>query len=138
MATEPRIELIRRGWDAYNRGDVAGVLDILSAEVVCHAPTTMANAGTYHGHEGFIAWIGSWNEAWDSFTAELVEVDTVGERHLVTLMCQRGIGRGSGVEVEMQAGWVYEERDGLCVYVAIHPSIEAARVDAERRESEPQ
>ena len=140
MATDradARIELIERGWQAYNSGDVASLLAIFSPDIVSYAPATMANAGTFHGHDGFIEWIRSWNEAWDSFSAQLLEVETVGERHLVTLMNQRrGTGRGSGVEVEMRSGWVYETREGLCVYLAIHPSLEEARADAERREAE--
>jgi ketosteroid isomerase-like protein len=133
--SDSRVELVQRGWDAYNRGDIEGTVAILDPEIVVHSPVNMANAGTYHGIDGFLAWIGHWNEAWDSFSTRVVEVETVGERHVVTAMHQSGTGRGSGIEVTMRTGWVFEQRDGLCVYMAIHPNVELARADARRREA---
>jgi hypothetical protein len=49
-------------------------------------------------------------------------------------MQQTGIGRGSGVEVTMETGWVYEVRDGRCVHMGVHPSFESALVVARERE----
>jgi ketosteroid isomerase-like protein len=127
--------LVRRGWDAYNRGDIDGTVAILSPEVVVHTAPPMANAGTYHGVEGFVTWITQWSEAWDSFRADVVEVETVGDRHVVTHVHQSGVGRGSGIEVSMDSGWVFDVRDGLCVYLGLHPSVEQARTEALARET---
>ncbi len=135
MATEAREEIVRRAWEAYDRGDIEGTLAIFDPAVVIHVPVSMANAGTYHGKEGFLTWIAQWNEAWDSFEVGVLDVEAVGERHVLTLSRQSGIGRGSGVEVTMQTGWVFELREGLCTYLSVQPSIELARADALVRES---
>jgi ketosteroid isomerase-like protein len=127
--------MLRRGWESYMRGDIEETLATLDPEIVVHAPVTMANAGTYHGRDGFLAWIAQWNEAWESFTGEVIEVEPIGERHLVASVRQTGIGRGSGVRVTMDTAWTYEVRDMLSVYVAVHPSPEDARQDARRREA---
>ena len=63
----------------------------------------------------------------------ITEVEPVGERHVITLMRQTGTGRGSGVEVTREAAWVFETRDGLCTYMAIHPTLELARADVRGR-----
>lgn len=135
MATEGRLEqVVRRGWEAYARGDVDGTLEIFDPEITVVSPVNMANAGTYHGHDGFLAWISQWNEAWESFATELLGVQRIGERHVVTHVRQSGVGRGSGAEVAMETGWVFEIRDGLCVYLAIFPTVEEARALAAERE----
>ena len=52
-------------------------------------------------------------------------------------MRQSGTGRGSGVEVEMEAGWLFEVADELCTYISIQPTFELARQHAlERAASE--
>jgi ketosteroid isomerase-like protein len=134
MATEAREDLVRRAWDAYDRGDIEATLAIFDPAVLIHVPVNMANAGNHHGKEGFVAWLAQWNEAWESFTATVIGVETVGERHVLTQISQSGVGRGSGVEVTMQTGWVFELADGLCTYLSVHPNLEAARAEASSRE----
>jgi ketosteroid isomerase-like protein len=52
-----REQVVRDAWDAYNRGDIEATVAILDPEIVVNSPANMANAGTYHGHEGFLAWM---------------------------------------------------------------------------------
>lgn len=135
MPTEDdREALVRRGWEAYNRGDVEGTLAIFDPELVVHTAPPMANAGTYHGKQGFLTWIGQWNEAWDSFTATVLAIEAVGEHHVLSHIRQSGIGRGSGIEVAMESGWVFDLRDGLCVYLGLHTTLAEARAEALARE----
>jgi ketosteroid isomerase-like protein len=127
--------LVRRGWDAYISGDIEGTLAIFDPGLVVYTAPPMANAGTYYGHEGFVTWITQWNEAWDSFTAAVLAVEPVGERHVLAQVRQSGTGRGSGIEVSMESGWVFEVVDGLCTYLSLHPSLELAREEARAREA---
>ncbi len=129
--TDDREQLVRRAWDAYNRGEIEETLAFLDPEIVVESPVSMMNAGTFHGIDGFLGWLGEWNEAWDSFQTEITEIELVGEMIAVTRMRQHGTGRGSGAEVTMEAGWIYEIRDGRCVYLALRPSFEEA-VEAAR------
>ncbi|MGZ5359067.1 MAG: nuclear transport factor 2 family protein, partial [Solirubrobacterales bacterium] len=116
-------QLLRDAWDAYNAGDVESTLAFFDAErLTVYAPPTMANAGTFHGIDGFIQWITQWNEAWDSFHTDIVELEQLGGGRVITRMRQTGIGRGSGVEVAMEAGWLFEVDGELCTYMSIHPS----------------
>jgi hypothetical protein len=128
-------ELVQRGWDAYNRGDIEATLAIFDPEVVVHTTQPMANAGTYHGREGFVRWITQWNEAWDSFNAEVLSIERIGERHVLVHVRQNGTGRGSGIEVTMESGWAFEVVAGHCTYLGLHQTLEGARAEALAREA---
>jgi ketosteroid isomerase-like protein len=131
--TEVAEHLVRDAWAAYNAGDLERTIAAFDPELTVFAPATMANAGTFHGIEGFVRWITAWNEAWDSFHTEIVELEQLGDGRVITRMRQTGTGRGSGVEVAMEAGWLFEVSDGLCTYIAIQPSYELAREHALER-----
>ena len=133
-SAEERIELVRRGFDAYNGGDFETVLDHFDAEVELHTADGLPNAGTYRGHEGFAHWAQQWEEAWEDFRPEPRRIEAVGERHAVADVLQKGRGRGSGVEVEMTLGYVFEYVGGRATYVALHPTFDDAMAVARERE----
>jgi hypothetical protein len=109
---EEDLALIRAGIEAANRGDIDGLVALFDPEVEFHIAPGLGNAGTYHGHEGFRNGLGGWLEAWESFTIDVVELEPIGERHVVGDVRQLGRGRGSGIEVEMRLGYLWEVRGG--------------------------
>src|ERR671911_167997 len=115
MDPEERIELARVAWEAYNAGDIEGVLRILDPDVVVHVPVELANSGTYRGHDGYRRGFGGWVEAFDHLSVDEFELEPVGDRHVVVDARQSGRGRGSGIEVEMRLGYMFELRDGKVV-----------------------
>ncbi len=129
------VGLARRGMEAYNRGDIDEVLELFSPEVEVYAPQEFMNAGVFHGREGWLKWIGQWNEAWGSFDIRVDRVEPLGERFVILDAHQVGRGRGSGVSVEQDVTYLYEISDGRCVYFAIHPDRQRALADARRREA---
>jgi len=62
---EDRERLARRGMEAFNAGDVGGMLAVLSNDVEVYASREMANAGQFQGHDGFVSWITAWTDAWE-------------------------------------------------------------------------
>ena len=136
-AEEQNVELVRRGMEAYNRGDLDTVLEMLSPEVEVFAPTDVMNSGTFHGHAGWLEWTREWNEAWESFEIQVKALDSLDERFILADVQQRGLGRGSGVEVELDVTWLFEIRADRCAYMAIHLDRERALADAQRRQAAP-
>jgi ketosteroid isomerase-like protein len=63
---EERVELVRRGYEAYNAGDLDALLDLFDPDIEVWASPDMLNSGSYRGHEGFLRWISQWNEAWEA------------------------------------------------------------------------
>jgi len=131
---EERIALARAAWEAYDAGDIDGVLRVFDPDVVVHVPVALANSGTYRGHDEFVRWMAVWNEAWESYEMRIIDMVPVGERHVVTHMSQTGIGRGSGIEVTGDLGWLFEVRDGLATRIELFGDFDSALAAARERE----
>ncbi len=91
--SDPRETLLREGIAAYNRGDTDAVLAALDLEIEVYAPPEVVNAGTFHGHEGYLTWVESWLDAWEEFRIAPVEIEQFGDDFLVH-MDARGRGKG--------------------------------------------
>lgn len=134
MTPEERVEVVARGFEAFNRGDVEELLALAHADVETYMPAPAPNAGTFHGHEGYLKWTGAWLEAWDEFSVEVIAHEPVGERHVLTPVKQRGVGRGSGIPVEMDTWFVNDVVDGKFRALHLYRSREEALEAIERRE----
>jgi ketosteroid isomerase-like protein len=99
---DARLDIVRRGIEAYNRGDQEALAEFVSEDMVAVVPDGMANAGVYHGREGFRRMMANWDEAWEEFSIDIEEIFEEGDALIVPVV-QRGRGRGSGVEITMPA-----------------------------------
>ena len=131
---EQRIALAQGGMDAFNDGDMSRMLAALSEDIQVYASPEMANAGSFRGHEGFVSWMTAWTDAWEEVTADVSDNITVGDRHVVTAIHQKGRGR-AGIEVTMDLAFLFDVNDeGLCRYLAMLSTPEEAVAMAEERE----
>jgi ketosteroid isomerase-like protein len=131
-----REQLARAGIDAYNDGDAAGMLAVLSQDVEVFAAPELANSGQFHGHDGFLRWITDWTDAWEDIAAHPTRTIPVGERHVVVATHQTGRGR-SGIEVSMDLAFLFDVReDGLCTFLAMLPDPDTALALAREREAD--
>ena len=134
-STEQRESLARAGMEAFNAGDTDRMLAALASDIEVYASPEMANAGTFHGHDGFVAWIAAWTDAWEAISAEVTDTTTVGDRHIVTAIHQEGRGR-EGIELTMELAFLFDVGDdGLCHFLAMLPTPEEAVEMARERES---
>ena len=131
------LELARAGYEAFQRSDLEAVLALTDPEVEIYLPTTLPNSGTFRGHEGYITWIGQWLEAWEDFRIEVLAMEPVGKRHVVTTIHQSAMGRGSGIPVEMDVAYMTDIRNekavALQMYLTREEAIEVARAREEER-----
>jgi ketosteroid isomerase-like protein len=77
------VELARRGIEAFGRGEMETVLEVLAEDVTVFSSPDLMNAGTYQGHEGFLHWTREWTDAWEGLALDVVSVEPVGESHMV-------------------------------------------------------
>ncbi len=90
---EQRENLARAGMEAFNEGDVDRMLGELAAsDIEVYASPEMANAGSFHGHDGFVRWIVAWTDAWEELSTEVTETVFIGDRHVATAIHQGGAG----------------------------------------------
>src|SRR5688572_21667106 len=132
-AQREHVQLFLRAFQFYLGRDIEGLLELIDPDVEVTAPQWM-NAGPFHGHAGYMAWISQWNEAWQELDFDVVSVEPVGERHVVGEVLTRGRGVESGVEVEQTAGWMVEMRNRRAAYVEVTVGVESALEVARRRE----
>ncbi len=71
----------------------------------------MAAGGAYRGHEGLREYVRDLDEAWESLVPQIEDTLVVGDVGVaVGRLHYRG--RGSGVDTETTAGWVFGFRAG--------------------------
>jgi ketosteroid isomerase-like protein len=114
--SQENVEIVRRAYDALNRGDFDGALADASPDFEYVASGIITGAGgVYRGPEefrrAFIEWF--WAE-FDEPRMEVREVTEAGDQVLVSAI-NRGRGRQSGVETSWQIWQLWTVRDGRIV-----------------------
>jgi ketosteroid isomerase-like protein len=111
--TQERLAILRRGHEAFNRGDVAAVMDLATPDVEWGATGAFPGLdAVYRGPEGMQAWVDTIRSVWEEFEVTLDEVLYDDRDLLVVAELLRGRGAGSGVEVEMRVYSAYWFEDG--------------------------
>jgi len=111
---EANVEALQRGYEALNRGDLSGVLDLLDPEIEWHEPEPSPDAGSHTGRESFEGFLRGWIASFDGFK---VEPEQVVERddNLIAVVHQSGRGRASGVQVDARLAHVWTVKDGRAI-----------------------
>jgi ketosteroid isomerase-like protein len=131
------VELVRAGFEAFERGDGEFVLSQMDPEIEIYSPPELANSGSFRGPEGYTRWVTDWLEAWDDFNVGTLhdQIEAVGDRHVLIPIHQTAVGRGSGVPVELDLCFMAEIADGRMTALHLYTDVDEAREVAERRES---
>ncbi len=107
------VEVVRRLFEAYNRGD-------LDAALACLAPDVVYETGQElpaRGHDEVRSMWERWESDWDAIATEPEKFVDAGDRVLVTVHYS-GRGSGSGIDLDDRLFDVYELRDGRIVHKA--------------------
>ncbi len=125
--SERNIEVARATIAAFNRGDTAAIRGLAAPEFEVFSTPDLANPGHYHGFDGYEEWVEAWLEAWDEFRVEEVDAEAVDDRHVLMLVRQVGKGHSSGLEIAMEAAYLYEfGDDGKLARFELHADRDAA------------
>src|SRR5271165_6726702 len=113
---EENVEAMRRMIEATDRNDFRAVLADLDDEVKID-DTDIPEAT---GRDSYLAWIGCWDEAWESWHIEDVEIRTGDDDQVITLFTMVVRGRGSGVELRRADALVASFRGNKAVKVGYY------------------
>jgi ketosteroid isomerase-like protein len=106
------VEIVRRGLEAFPRGDMEEMLSYLDPELEWHSAIVGgAEGNVYRGHEGFRRWYADSFESFEELRNEWSEFRDLGDR-VLALGRVRARGRESGVEIDSPMGWVVTTRRG--------------------------
>jgi ketosteroid isomerase-like protein len=110
---DPNLEIIRHGYDLYDRGDMDGFTAICDPEVEIRPILGAALASdVYRGRDGVRRWREDIFDAMD-LRVELLDVEPVGDDRYLTTVRFHGRGRASGANVDLLVGQVLTVRDGV-------------------------
>ena len=106
------MELVRTGYDAWNRSDLDGILGMLAPDLEFVTSGLFPGLDpVYGGHDGFKKFWRDFRGTWQSLQVIINELRDSDER-VVALLTFEARGR-DGLEVRRQAGSVHTLRDGL-------------------------
>jgi ketosteroid isomerase-like protein len=108
------VDLVLLMYEAFNRRDLDRFLALMHEEVEIE-PRLGALEGDYRGHEGVRRWWSSLLEVLPDYTAEVEELDDLGEMTLVQI---RGTAHGAASFAPVVETWwqSISWRDGRCIW----------------------
>jgi ketosteroid isomerase-like protein len=114
--SQENAEVVRRFIEAVERSQVTDdwqpVLAEVDPDVEIDDLDISLDTEHYRGHDRFRKWIGVWNESWESWRVEEVEVRSVGEDRAIALFLMLVKGKGSGIELSRRDALVCTLRAG--------------------------
>jgi ketosteroid isomerase-like protein len=126
------VEIISRGYEAWNRGDHEAFFEIFDQEIEWQLPDGGLHTGTYSGHEDVRKLLESYLEAFDELHIEPQQFFEDDDR-VVVFARQIGRGRGSGVEVEIPVAHLWTMRNGRAARIEFITDREKALEAVGRR-----
>ena len=125
--SQENVELVREGFDAFQEGNLSGLLDLMADDLVTYRADP--DDATYHGKEGFLDATTDWTEDFSEWSVLPEEFIDAGDRVLVRVR-QMARGEASGIPVEGQFWFVFEVRAGrvakVSFYIRRDSALEAA------------
>jgi ketosteroid isomerase-like protein len=122
--SQENVEVVRRSYEAYVRGDLEGALAAFDPEVEAY-DHDIPDAAPYRGFEGLLRWQADWERSWESWRWDPEEFIDAGER-VVAVLRVHARGRHSGVDLERLDAAVWRLRDRKCVRLDYYGSRKQA------------
>jgi uncharacterized protein len=119
------VELLKRGYEAFNRGELEAVFARLDPEIEWVTDERVPFAGTYHGHDEIRRLLRDQQEVFGQLTMEPYEFFETGDQ-VVAFVRQRARGHASGAEIVITIGHLWTIRDGKAVRWQGFPEREKA------------
>ena len=128
--SQENVEIVRRGNDAFNRGDFERFADGLHPDIEFRDLAHAADAPeALRGAQALLSLMSEWPESFDDFRAEISEYIEAGD-HVVCVTRWTGRGKASGAVVDVAQVDVYELREGKIVRATLAYPDKATALEA--------
>lgn len=117
-------DLLRQGYDAFGRGDMAAIAELFADDIVWHFPGDNPLAGDYKGRDNVLAFFGRSVELTGGTLRVEVHDIVANDEHGVALT--RTTAQRGGKSLDDKAVQVFHIRDGKAVESWSHPGDQAA------------
>jgi hypothetical protein len=114
--SEENVEVIRRGWQAWLRGDMEALVAEWDPDVVWDT-SHFRNwpESNYYGVEGIRKFLDEWLEVWGEYQIDVEEVLPATDGRVVSLFTHHGRGQQSGVPMELEMAQIATLREGRVI-----------------------
>ncbi len=113
--SEENVEIVRRGFDAWNAGDMDALAELYDPGIVWRPPEGWPEPGPYVGREAVMRQLEQMRETWDADSFELIsDIIDVADRVAVRFIWH---GEGQGPESSIELTGVYTLRKGRLLYI---------------------
>src|SRR5437588_3945703 len=120
--SEENVQLVRKGYEAWNRQDLEGALEILAQGFEFRPlPGYFDLKDIYHGREGFTSFWETWLEVWKTMEIRIERLEGRDDRVLAWVRFE-GIGRASDVPVSLDVGHLLTVRAGQIISLTDMPA----------------
>jgi ketosteroid isomerase-like protein len=122
--SQENVELVRRAYEAYLRGDVAAMVDSLAPDFVLYR--TAPDGATYHGPGAIMEVMNDWTAGFSEFDMKTGEFIDANESQVIVEVQQHAVGASSGVATEADFWFVHTIQGGRIVRLdAYREKVEA-------------
>jgi ketosteroid isomerase-like protein len=120
------VELVRRGIEVFNSGDIDRILSFTGADFEIEVPPGLsAEPDTYRGHEGVRRYFRSFDEAMDEVHFEAQRFWDAAEAVVVDVRVTAR-GKQTEIPVEQRAAQLWTIRGGKVVRIRAYASLSEA------------
>lgn len=125
--SQENVEIVRRLWNTWERGDLADWLALVSDDLVTRR--VGLDNSMYHGKEGFLEQASEWSEGFSEWSVAAKEFIDAGDR-VVVRNHQTARGEASGLPIQMDFWFVHrsarERSCGWDMFADERDALEAA------------
>lgn len=119
------VQLVEKGYEAWNSGDRGWVLEHMSEDVEWVTPPEDPDPGTYRGYAGVEQYWAQWRAAVGQLQFKIEQTIDAGDS-VVVIARRQGRGEHSGLQVSDQVIQVFDFEQGKCVRVHEYYDRDAA------------
>jgi ketosteroid isomerase-like protein len=109
-ARTPNVEIVRRGYDAFNNGDTSALAALIAENVIWHVPGRSPIAGDYHGRETTFAYLHHLHEFTNGTYQTELHVAVGDDEHVISV--RHSSARRNGRTYDENELVVFRFRDG--------------------------
>jgi len=118
--TRDNAEVVRRGFEAWNRSDDDALPTYFSRDVEIDASDRVLNPAVYRGLEGARRFRSEISETWGGFRVEIEELRASGDDRVVAFVRVSGEGRASGAAVDARSAWLARVAEGKVTHLRLY------------------